>query len=71
MDSNQRNLSLVEKDIELMGGVSYNLVEKEKGSESEYDEDDDSRMFVLDESALETAKNLFDFQRCQDVQDGE
>ena len=71
MDSNQRNLNSIEKDVELMEEVCYNLVEKEKGSESEYDEDDDSRMFVLDEPALETAKNLFDSQRSQDAQDEE
>nr|CAG8573396.1 2159_t:CDS:2 [Entrophospora candida] len=69
MELTQENLNLDEKEIELMEEVNYNLVEKEKGLENECDEDDDSRVFVLDESALETAKTIFGLQNLQDIQD--
>ncbi|CAJ0884878.1 1850_t:CDS:2 [Entrophospora sp. SA101] len=57
----QENLNLDEKEIELMEEVNYNLVEKEKGSENECDEDDDSRVFVLDEISSGDCKNYIWF----------
>ncbi|CAH1769908.1 846_t:CDS:2, partial [Entrophospora sp. SA101] len=59
MELTQESLNLDEKEIELVEEVNYNLVEKEKGSEDEY------------ESALETAKTIFGLQNLQDIQVGE